>query len=219
MALPAAALETPLRRSINAAFHNAIAALTLSFVGTLALLPLVTIGFALLGVVHAMRVILARGSPHTARQTVGLFIDGVRTHLVQGAGLSALIWLLVGLVGGNLLMLTGTVPFLVRLVALLSLTAALIGLCALPYIVVVTDAAESLRTGVRDGVVLAVQNLRYTILLDLVLASLLVLGVLTMVGWALIGFGFAAVLTLVGTNLLYQQAGGRSIISYSAPAE
>jgi len=212
MGVSPASLDRSFREAVRSGYNNAVAFLTLSIVGTLALLPVVSAGHAVLGVTYAVGAILARGTPHTAREALGLFADGVRRNARVGALLTLAILAGGAVLAGNALaILTPNVD--VALVALAFVSTALVGaaLVVLAVAVALVACGQPVRIGVRDAGVLALSSPGYALVLGAVVASLLSLGALTLgVGWAVVGFAFTACFVLLATAHAYEERAGEN---------
>jgi len=215
MAVSPASLERSFRESVRSGYNNAVAFLTLSLLGALATIPLLTAGHAVFGVTYAVGVVLARGTPHTAREAAGLFAAGIQKNAETGAMLT-LTLVGVGLVlAGNALAVASR-DVAVALVALAVVSTALIAaaLHVLVVAVALVACGQSVREGVRDATVLVVSNPGYTLVVGLVVASLLALGALTLgIGWAVVGFSFTAGFVLLATAHAYEERAGENPLS------
>jgi hypothetical protein len=201
------------------AFHQAVAFGTLSIVGTLFALPVVTIGPAIFGVAYSVAMIYRRGSQHTVRETVSLFTAGVTRYLREGVALSCFVILFVAVALADVWLLLGSPSAVVM--ALLTASLSLFVMCllvvmhAVALVVFETTAGSPLR----DGAVLAAHNPGATVLQAIVVASIFVLGVLTMVGWAIVGFAVAVAFSLSATDRLYESAAASSPLHHQARAD
>lgn len=207
-----AALEESLRAAVRSSYYHGVAFVTLSILGGIVLVPVITIGHAILGVTYASGTILSRGTPHTAREAVRLFRIGIRRSLVEGVLLSVTLISLVGLLVGNMILLTteGTETVLIAftIASVLLITASV--LVAL-YAVALVACGQSPAASARDSAVLAIGNPVYTLLLGVLVVTILVLGALTLVvGWAVIGFAFTSAFVLYATDTLYETESGES---------
>ncbi|WP_256391532.1 hypothetical protein [Natronoarchaeum rubrum] len=212
MGVSPASLDRSFRESIRSGYNNAVAFLTLSLLGALATVPVATVGHAVFGVTYAVGVILARGTPHTAREAAGLFAEGVRRNAATGALLTAAIAVAGAVLAGNVLVITSP-SAAVALVALAVVSTALIaaGLVVLVVAVALVACGQSVRAGVRDAAVLVASNPGYALVIGLVVASLLALGALTLgVGWAVVGFSFTAGFVLLATAHAYEERAGEN---------
>jgi len=215
MGVSLASLDRSFRESVRSGYNNAVAFLTLSLLGTLAMIPLLTVGHAVFGVLYAVGVILTRGTPHTAREAAELFVAGVKKHADAGAVLT-LTLIGVGLVlAGNALAVASqdvTVPLVAVTVVSTALIAA--ALNVLVVAVALVACGQSVRTAVRDAAVLVVSNPGYALVVGLVVASLLALSALTLgVGWAVVGFSFTAGFVLLATAQAYEERAGENPLS------
>jgi len=212
MGVSPASLDRSFREAVRSGYNNAVAFLTLSVVGTLALVPLVSVGHAVLGVTYAVGTILARGTPHSAREALGLFGDGVRRNARAGTVLTLAILAGGAVLAGNALaVLTPNVD--IALVALALVSTALVGaaLVVLVLAVALVACGQPVRAGVRDAGVLALSNPGYAFVIGLVVTSLLALGALTLgIGWAVVGFAFTACFVLLATAHAYEERAGEN---------
>jgi uncharacterized membrane protein YesL len=215
-------LEEPLRHAARSTYNHAVAFGSLSIVATAALVPLVLVGHVLLGVTYTVGTILERGTPHTAREAVGLFLTGMRRGGRDGVVLTAVLFGLTLILAGNLAVLsapeTGPVAGSVVLASTL-----LVGACAasVVHLVVLLAWNQPLAESVYDAAVLAVLNPLYTLLQAIVVVSCLVLGALSLfVGWLVVGFAFTAAFVALATDRLYEEQTGcrplRAIGTHSA---
>ena len=202
-----ATAETAFRRTINTAFHQVVAFGTLSLVGSVVSLPVVTAGPAVIGVAYGVTIIFRRGAQHGVRETFGIFKTGFARHMVEGILLSLALVVLMGSTWSNLMILFGGPAPLTGAVLILSL--ALLAACTLVVMHAVSLIAcgVGLTPAVRDGTVLLVRRPIATLSQAGVIASLLVLGLLTMFGWALIGFAVAAAFSVAATDRVYVDLG------------
>ena len=212
MGVSPASLERSFREALRSSYTNAVAFLTLSVVGTLALVPVVTVGHAVFGVTYAVGVILARGTPHTGGEALGLFFEGMRRNVRVGVlATTALAATGAVLAGNALAVLTPSAG--VPLVALAFLSTALVvaALVVLAFAVALVACGQPVRAGVGDAAVLALSNPAHALVLGAVVASLLALGVLTLAtGWAVVGFAFAAGFVLLATADAYEERAGEN---------
>jgi len=196
-------LEAAFRRTVDTAFHQAVAFGTVSLLGTLLSLPLVTVGPAAFGVAHAVVVLTRRGAQHGVGEAASLFAAGVRENGVAGVAASVLLFALGAVVvGDSLLLASDAGALLAALVSLSLLFTAGIGLAAM-HTVGLVACGMSLRPAIGDGVVLVLKRPGATLVQAAVVASLLALGWLTMIGWALLGFAAAVSFSVRATDGLY----------------
>ena len=197
-------LETAFRRTIDSTFHQAVAFATLSVSGAILSLPVITVGPAVFGVAHGIVTVSRRGSQHGVRESLGLFVEGMRRYLTEGIAVTAFLLVLVfGLVANGFLLATEQRVWLVALVTLSTLL--LIG-CALVvmHALALVTCGFSPRTALRDGSVLLFRHPGATILQGSVVVSIFVLGHLTLVGWTLIGFAVTDSFVVQATSRLYE---------------
>jgi hypothetical protein len=196
-------VEDAFRRTVDVAFHQAVAFGTRSVVGTVASLPLVTAGPVVLGVGHAVRTLYRRGSQHGVRETAGLFLTGMRRHAAEGLFLSFALFLFAAVTAVDVVLLLRAIgPVGDALVVASLLMTVTLGLVAMHAAALVVCEIPT-RAAVRDGAVLLARAPAATVLQGLVVASLVLLGTLTMVGWVLIGFAAAVAVSLAATDRLY----------------
>jgi hypothetical protein len=203
-------MNTAFRRAVHTAFHQAVAFGTLSVVGALASVLVVTAGPAVFGVAYGVVTIVRRGSQHTVRETLGLFSTGVGRYLREGLALSLFLVLFAAAAVADLwLLLSDPSVVLVALLVVslvMFVSVTFVAMHAVALVVFETTRGSVLR----DAAVVVVRYPFATALQALVVGSLFVLGTLTMVGWALVGFAVAVAFSLLATDLLYESAGAAS---------
>lgn len=203
-------LEIAFRRTIDASFHQAVAFATVSVSGALVSLPFVTFGPAVFGLAHAIVTVSRRGSQHGIAESLGLFVEGMRRYLLEGIAVSAfLLFLAFGLVVNGFLLITEARIWVVALAALSTLL--LVG-CALVvmHALALVSCGFSFRTALRDGAVLLFRHPGTTVAQGIVVTSIFVLGHLTLVAWALIGFAVAVSFIVQATSRLYEGDDGNN---------
>lgn len=208
----ASPLEDAFRRTVDTGFHQSVAFGTLSILGALVSLPVVTVGPAVFGVAHAIVTLSRRGSQHGVGETAELFVQGLRRYLVEGIAISAFVlFFALGIVANGFVLATGAPVWLAGLVALSTLFLLGCFLVALHAVALVACGLPP-RAAIRDGTVLLFGHSGTTVGQGLVVASIFVLGHLTIIGWALIGFAVAVSFTVRTTDRLYQESDGNSPI-------
>lgn len=206
-------LERAFRRTLDRTFHQAVAFGTLSILGTLLSIPVVTVGPAIFGVAHAIVTTSRRGAQHTVRETVQLFGEGARLYAREGLALSVFLLFLVGVLFANGLVLFAGNAVWIGVVAVLSIAVAAGCLLVVMHAVTLVVCGVTPRSSLRDGTLLLFKHPGVTVGQSIVVGSVFVLGTLTMVGWLLVGFALAVSFSLRATDGLYQAIDGNSPIN------